>query len=171
MKGTVSMLRTETIFHPFVLTAPDGDFTVTIAHTVTHDPSQIKKVSNAYGDDYILYDVTDASVSLEWNRETYCGRGMENACQTEGALRDLERKLLAGIKIKSCLTCRHGNFCTFGSNDNEIFCVPDLEPKQKTDLDFIFLSEKPDEWLKRRRSLFHVCPEYKPDSAECWSYE
>ena len=122
------------------------------------------------GEDYILYDVKEAAVQIEWNRQIFRG-SCADGLHTEKALRNLAENLPQGMTLKSCLTCRYGNFCTFGASDNEIFCVSDRCPQKKTDLDFIFLSDTREKWLKRRRSLFHVCPDYKPDTAEYWSYK
>ncbi len=164
------MLQQNTTICPLVLITPDGDVTVNAVYTILHDPDHLKYVENSNGEDYILYDAKEASVQMEWNRQIFRGH-CTDGLYTEKALRNLAETLPEDIKLKSCLTCRHGNFCPFGSNDNEIFCASDFRPAKKTDLDFIFLEDSQEEWQKRRRSLFHVCPDYQPDTAGYWSYK
>ena len=164
------MLQQDTTICPLVLITPDGDITVNAVYTILHDPDHSKYVENPNGEDYVLYDVKEASVQVEWDGQIFRGHCTDEL-YTEKALRTLAETLPEGIKLKSCLTCRHGNFCPFGSNDNEIFCVSDFRPTKKTDLDFIFLADSREEGLKRRRSLFHVCSNYQPESAEYWSYK
>ncbi len=164
------MLKEKTSICPLMLTTPDGDVTVNAVYTILHDSAHSKTVENPYGEDSILYDVKEAAVQLEWNHRIFRGHCVDGL-HTEKALLNLADELPTEIKIKSCLTCRHGNFHTFGSNDNEIFCLSDRCPQKKTDLDFIFLTKNREEWLKRRHSLFHVCPDYKPEIAGYWSYK
>lgn len=164
------MLQQKTIICPLTLATPDGDVTVNAVYLFTHDPEKGKRVENPYGENYTLYHVGEASVQIEWNNTIFRGYCTDEL-YTEKALLNLADKLPQEIKIKSCLTCRHGNFCPFGSNDNEIFCAADIRPQKKTDLDFIFLAKTQEEWLKRRHSLFHICTNYKPEAARYWSYK
>ena len=52
------------------------------------------------------------------------------------AIADLQKHLPENVKIKCCLTCRHGSLCPVGNKENEIFCVKDIVPKKKEDLFF-----------------------------------
>lgn len=86
----------------------------------------------------------------------------------EYALLKLTKQLPGHITLKSCLTCRHGNFCPIGDDDNEIFCVNDFEPKQKSDL--YFITEDEDERKRRQKSLFDFCHDYKPMQQGYFTY-
>ena len=72
-------------------------------------------------------------------------------------------------EIYSCYTCRYGNFCPYGDQDNEIFCVNDSEPKSKEDLISIMVDGEESE--KRHRTLFDICDEHKPCSDNYWTYK
>ncbi len=87
---------------------------------------------------------------------------------TEYLLYRLSKMLPDGWTIKCCLSCRHGNFCPVGDYDNEIFCVSDFEPKQKSDL--YEVTENENERMRRSRNLFHVCGKYVHQSADYYTY-
>ncbi|MBU8878817.1 hypothetical protein BGM26_07410 [Bacillus sp. FJAT-29790] len=83
---------------------------------------------------------------------------------TELAIKNLQKVLPKNIRIASCQSCRYGNFCPYGDNDNEVFCLKDIEIKDKNDVCEIFSSNTALE--KRRRNLLDFCPNYKPISLE-----
>ena len=87
----------------------------------------------------------------------------------ESVFRKLSAKLSDKYKIHSCYTCRCGNFCPYGDQDNQIFCINDFEPKCKEDVLFIFQDEE--EMKKRSRTLFDVCSGFKPCSDDYWRYK
>jgi hypothetical protein len=87
---------------------------------------------------------------------------------TEYLLYRLAKMLPEGWTLRCCLSCRHGNFCPVGDADNEIFCVSDFEPKQKSDL--FDVTEDENECMKRSRNLFHVCGKYVHQTAEYYTY-
>ena len=87
----------------------------------------------------------------------------------ENVFRKLSSKLSNKYKIHSCYTCRYGNFCPYGDQDNQIFCINDFEPKCKEDLLFIFQDEE--EMKKRSRTLFDICSGFKPCSDDYWTYK
>lgn len=88
---------------------------------------------------------------------------------TESVFRKLLKVLPDGYEIHSCYTCRYGNFCPYGDQDNEIFCINDFEPKSKEELLLIFQDRA--EMEKRSRTLFDVCYEHKPCSNNYWTYK
>ena len=92
----------------------------------------------------------------------------ENTETMEKAVLDLVQKLPKNYKIKTCQSCRHGNFCPIGDCDNEIFCVKDFEPKQKSDL--FFVTEDANERAKRSHTLFDTCSEYKAMKRGYYTY-
>lgn len=87
----------------------------------------------------------------------------------ESVFRKLSSKLSNKYRIHSCYACRYGNFCPYGDQDNQIFCINDFEPKCKEDVLFIFQDEE--EMKKRSRTLFDVCSGFKPCSDDYWTYK
>lgn len=81
---------------------------------------------------------------------------------TEFAIKNLQKILPKNIKIASCQSCRYGNFCPYGDNDNEVFCLKDIEVYDRNDVVEIFSSNTDLEI--RKRKLLDFCPYYKPIS-------
>lgn len=88
---------------------------------------------------------------------------------TESVFYKLSNILEDRYEIYSCYTCRYGNFCPYGDQDNEIFCINDFEPKCKEDLLAIMADRE--ELEKRHRTLFDVCDKHKPCSNNYWTYK
>lgn len=88
---------------------------------------------------------------------------------TESVFRKLSKALPDGCEIYSCYTCRYGNFCPYGDQDNEIFCINDFEPKRKEDILYIFQDRA--EMEKRSRTLFSVCSRFQLFGNDYWTYK
>lgn len=127
-------------------------------------PNGIEEVTVKYTNKYTEEYDSLVSVATEIDGKWICAVGN----QTEETLIMLAKSLPEGYEIISCLTCRHGNFCPVGDGDNEIFCITDFEPKQKSDL--FFVTEDLKERKKRIRSLFDYCKEYKAQSDDYYTY-
>lgn len=91
---------------------------------------------------------------------------------TDLAIVHLQKALSDNIHIACCQSCKHGNFCPFGNEDNEIFCFKDRKPNNKRDVCGYFASE--DGWIdnkKRLRKLLDYCKDYKPiNNDEYYTY-
>ena len=74
----------------------------------------------------------------------------------EGSIICLQKQFPKSIKIACCQTCRHGNFCPFGDNDNEIFCLKNFTPKDKSDVVDIFIKYSSGEISLLRHQLLQV---------------
>lgn len=81
----------------------------------------------------------------------------------EYAVKYLQRSLPPNIDLACCQSCRHGNFCPFGDNVNEIFCLKDIEIKNIHDVCEYF-SNNSTFIIERTRNLLDFCTEYKPIS-------
>ena len=87
---------------------------------------------------------------------------------TEKVLIALAKNLPAGLKIKSCISCRYGHFCPVGDNDNELFCITEFEPKNPRDL--LDITENETEREKRCRTLFDCCEKHEEQSEDYYTY-
>ncbi|WP_010074051.1 hypothetical protein [Clostridium cellulovorans] len=58
--------------------------------------------------------------------------------EIEYAIKYLQKALPSNISIACCQSCRYGNFCPYGDNDNEVFCFKNLTPQNKADVCEIF---------------------------------
>lgn len=85
------------------------------------------------------------------------------AAYIEYAIINLQESLPSNIKIVCCQSCRYGNFCPYGNNDNEIYCFKDTVIKSKSDLCDYF-SNNLEIIGQRIKKLLDCCDEYKPVS-------
>ncbi|GAA0180860.1 hypothetical protein SH2C18_34800 [Clostridium sediminicola] len=102
------------------------------------------------------------NIHYEINFENH--RFISNASDdTEFAIINLQRVIPPNISIACCQSCRHGNFCPYGDNDNEIFCLKNMIFNNKSEICKIF-TEDYDVLRKRSRKLLDFCTDYKPIS-------
>ena len=87
---------------------------------------------------------------------------------TEKVLIKFAKSLPVGWSIRSCLSCRYGHFCPVGNYDNELFCVTEFEPKDKSDL--YNVTENIYERKSRSRNLFYICDKYLPQTSNYLTY-
>ena len=115
-------------------------------------------VMNKYDDNMsVTLSTTIQGEAKSWESET-----------TEDTLILLAKSLPEGWKLKSCFSCRFGNFCPVGDYDNELFCVTDFEPKESCDLWHV--NEDAVERKNRRRTLFDCCECYKEQAENYYTY-
>lgn len=106
------------------------------------------------------------SVTVEYESKKYWSTP---PCHTwEAAFASLQKSLPEGIKIKSCLTCRHGNFCPYGNESGEIFCLKNDKPKNKLDVCDLLNGDK--DLDQKRKEISFVCPDYKEQSEGYYTY-
>ena len=105
-------------------------------------------------------------VSITYGGNVFCGQGSDRLWVD--AFADLQKKLPDDVRIKCCLTCRHGNMCPVGNSPDEIFCTQDVTITQISDL--YFYTEDPAEREKRSREATGVCENYIEQSNSCFTY-
>ena len=141
------MSKKETVY-VLTIDAPEGIRKVSVKHKVTEEKDDNMKIEihiSMNGDD--LYFVAET---------------------TEEVLVQLAKSLPVGFSIKSCLSCRYGQFSPVGNYDNELFCVTEFEPKEIGDLWHV--TEDEIERKKRSRNLFHLCEHYMPQTSDYCTY-
>lgn len=86
------------------------------------------------------------------------------------ALASLQQQLPKGISLKCCLTCRHGNFCPFGSEPGTIFCTKDKTFESKEDVCNLFIVESETIWSQRIKKYADTCESYERLSKSHYTY-
>jgi len=97
---------------------------------------------------------------VELNDQSYVSRA--SVC-TEFAVIALQKALPGNMSIACCQSCRHGNFCPFGDQEDEIFCFKDTQFHNKYDVVEKF-SNRDESLTARKRKLLAYCSDYKPIS-------
>lgn len=111
-------------------------------------------------------DTTEVIAWLRYDTTDYYGYG-KDALWID-AIADLQNKLPDGVILKCCVACQHGNMCPVGSNENEVFCLKDILPKEKSDL--FYYTENRVEREKRSRKYFDSCNHFDLQSKKHYTY-
>ncbi len=106
------------------------------------------------------------SITVDYDGKKYWST---TPCHTwESAFASLQKSLPEGVKIKSCLTCRHGNFCPYGNKSGEIFCLKNDKPKNKLDVCDLLNGDK--DLDQKRKEISFGCPDFKEQSEDHYTY-
>ncbi len=106
------------------------------------------------------------TANIKYENAHFCGNGKMHTW--EDAFASLQRKLPEGVKIKCCMTCRHGNMCPVGDVQGKLFCTKDVTITEKSDL--YFYTEDEFEASKRSRDCADICESYKEQSEDFYTY-
>lgn len=105
-------------------------------------------------------------VQLEYAGRDYLGFGTDD--YWIDAFADLQKQLPDGVKLRCCLTCRHGNLCPTGMLMDELYCTKDVTITRKQDL--YFYTEDPSQRSLRLRGYTDLCEDHQPQSADFYTY-
>ena len=100
---------------------------------------------------------TSMTVTVDLDGKKYWSNTI---CHTwEEAFASLQKSLPEGVKIKCCLSCRHGNFCPYGNKNDEIYCLKNDSPKNKLDVCDLLNGDK--DLTAKRKDVSFICPDYR----------
>lgn len=126
-------------------------------HVICHDEDTYYKGK--------LESAPTVTVGLTYGGKEFWGRGKEYLWVD--AFADLQRQLPDGVRLKCCLSCRHGNMCPGGNVPNALFCTKDVVIEKKSDLRFY--TEDHAERVKRARTYCDLCADFRPRSDEYYT--
>lgn len=118
--------------------------------------------------EYIIEEQADNNILITINTEIDNKQIHVEGFDTEEAIIKFANQLPKGYKLQACISCKHGNFCPFGDNDNEIFCLSDISPRDKNDVFSVLVNSN--EQINRRKTLFHYCSNFSPQNSEYYTY-
>lgn len=111
-------------------------------------------------------NTTEVSAYIRYHNKDYFGNGTDYLWID--AIADLQKKLPEDVMLKCCVACRHGSLCPVGNSENEVFCVSDISPKDKSDL--FFYTEDENERTKRSREYFNQCENFESQKGNYYTY-
>ena len=129
---------------------------------------------------HIVYDEEDTysqgklekgptvSVGVEYNGEQLWGQGKEDLW--EYAFANVQKQLPAGVLLKCCMTCRHGNMCPYGNESGKLFCTKGLIVNSKDDMCNLFDNSETNKIYERVKSVADNCDEYSQQSKDYYTY-
>lgn len=110
-------------------------------------------------------ETAEITVKLEYQGREYVGKGTN--LEWTDAFADLQKTLPEHIKLKCCLTCKHGTLCPYGNIPNYVLCASTERFKSKNDVI---------DWLDRvdvdsvQRTSFHSCESFEIADQKYYTY-
>ena len=114
----------------------------------------------------ISYTDNEVEIILKYNNIEYCGTGSDYLWVD--AFADLQRKLPHGIFLACCMTCRHGNMCPYGNEENQLICTKDITITSKEDMLDLFDQAEPFE--ERAVASLDFCEDFVYQSDDYYTY-
>ncbi|MBQ2988338.1 MAG: HAD family phosphatase [Clostridia bacterium] len=111
-------------------------------------------VSVTYKENAVDREVT---VKLKYREKEYISRGKEP--EWTDAFADLQKQLPGDMRIKCCLTCRHGTLCPYGRIPNYVLCSGTETIKDKDDV-IEWLYRVGDDIERMERSALQSCEHF-----------
>ena len=117
----------------------------------------------------IVYDdenTADVICDVTYHGNTYQGRARENYWAS--AFADLQSRFPQDVKLACCMSCRHGNMCPYGNDEQELFCTKDLIIRSKNDMCDLF--DNTDPFLNRMVRPYDWCDNFEHQSDANYTY-
>lgn len=145
--------------HKVILETPTGNLE-TDMYIETHE-------EDMYYDDKNV-KASPVSVSIKYNNEWIFGRGSDYLWAD--AFANLQKQLGDNVLLRCCITCRHGNFCPYGNDQEIVFCTKDTAINSKDDMCKLFDTPNLQDIKDRRKNVTNNCENYEPQSKEFYTY-
>jgi len=118
-----------------------------------------------YDDDEEVADSV-SEIVITYNGKEYRGRGIDHLWVDTFA--DLQCQLPSDVQIACCMTCRHGNMCPFGNEENQLFCTKGLFFNNKLDLCDRFIELNL--YVERAVTVCNYCCDFIYQSEDHFTY-
>lgn len=109
-------------------------------------------------------------VGITYENQEFWGRSQSDIL--EAAYADLQNILPAGVFLKCCLTCRHGNMCPYCNGDT-VYCTKEHTVTSKDDVCELFnqmAARGPGEMNAHQRYYGDFCESYLPQDDGHYTY-
>ena len=133
------------------LLTPNGKTMVPIV--ITYDDSKV--IANP-----------QSEINLLYNGKEYNGYGA--VYLWTDTLANLQMKLPNDVKLACCMTCRHGNMCPYGNEENQLICTKGITITSKEDVLDLFDQTNPFE--ERAVASFDFCEDFVYQSDDYYTY-
>ncbi len=133
------------------LLTPNGKTMVPIV--ITYDDSEV--IANPQSEINLLYK------GIEYN-----GYGADYLWTD--TLADLQTKLPKDVTLACCMTCRHGNMCPYGNEENQLICTKGITITSKEDM--LNLFDQTDPFEERAVTSLDICEDFVCQSDDYYTY-
>ena len=107
-----------------------------------------------------------SEITLLYNKMEYKGCGSDYLWTD--TLADLQMKLPNDVKLACCMTCRHGNMCPYGNEENQLICTKGITITSKGDMLDLFDQTNPFE--ERAVASLDFCEDFVYQSDNYYTY-
>ncbi len=120
----------------------------------------------------IIYECDDntallsSEIYLTYNGTEYRAKGTDYLWTDTFA--NLQKQLPDDVTVACCLTCRYGNMCPYGNEQNQLFCLKDTVVHNKEDV--VALFDNSDIYDKGTVDCCHCCDAFEAQSKEYYTY-
>ena len=133
------------------LLTPNGKTMVPIE--ITYDDSEV--IANP-----------QSKINLLYNGIEYNGYGADYLWTD--TLADLQTKLPKDVTLACCMTCRHGNMCPYGNEENQLICTKGITITSKEDM--LNLFDQTDPFEERAVASLDFCEDFVCQSDDHYTY-
>jgi hypothetical protein len=117
-------------------------------------------------DDAEVISNPSSEITLYYNGNAYKGCGADYLWTDTFA--DLQMKLPNDVKLSCCMTCRHGNMCPYGNEENQLICTKDITITSKEDM--LDLFDQTDPFEERAVASLDFCEDFVYQSDDYYTY-
>ena len=118
-----------------------------------------------YDDKEVIID-PKSEITLLYNGMEYKGYGADYLWTD--TIADLQTKLPIDVKLACCMTCRYGNMCPYGNEENQLICTKDITIMSKEDMLDLFDQTEPFE--ERAVASLDFCEDFVYQSDDYYTY-
>jgi len=117
-------------------------------------------------DDAEVISNPSSEITLCYNGNEYRGNGTDYLWTD--TIADLQMKLPKDVKIACCMTCRHGNMCPYGNEENQLICTKGITITSKEDM--LDLFDQTDPFEERAVASLDFCEDFVCQSDDYYTY-
>jgi len=118
-------------------------------------------------DDSEVIENSQSKITLLYNGMEYKGYGTDYLWTD--TLADLQMKLPKDVMLACCMTCRHGNMCPYGNEENQLICTKGITITSKDDM--LDLFDQTDPFEERAVASLDFCKDFVYQSDIYHTYE
>ena len=132
---------------------------------LTPNGKTIVPIEITYDDSEVIAN-PKSEITLLYNEIEYKGYGADYLWTD--TIADLQTKLPNDVKLACCMTCRHGNMCPYGNEENQLICTKGITITSKGDMLDLFDQTNPFE--ERAVASLDFCEDFVYQSDDYYTY-
>ena len=132
---------------------------------LTPNGKTIVPIEITYDDSEVIAN-PKSEITLLYNGIEYKGYGADYLWTD--TIADLQTKLPNDVKLACCMTCRHGNMCPYGNEENQLICTKGITITSKGDM--LDLFDQTNSFEERAVASLDFCEDFVYQSDDYYTY-